>query len=108
MARLEGVFCPAVTFFDAQGGLDVATFEEHLHHLMDAGLQGVVPLGTMGEFTLLTDAERRTLAEASVHAVGGKGKVIVGTGSPSTDTAGAPSLPGQDVGAGGVGGGPPF
>ena len=99
MARLEGVFCPTVTFFDAQGGLDVATFEEHLHHLMDAGLQGVVPLGTMGEFTLLTDAERRTLAEASVHAVGGKGKVIVGTGSPSTDTAVALSLHAQDVGA---------
>ena len=99
MARLEGLFCPTVTFFDEKGGLDVNTFEAHLHHLIDAGLQGVVPLGTMGEFTLLTDAERRSLTEATVLAVGGKGKVIAGTGSPSTDTAVALSRHAEDVGA---------
>ncbi len=99
MPRLEGVFCPTVTFYDEKGGLDVKTFETHLHRLIDAGLQGVVPLGTMGEFTLLTDAERRTLTEAAVVAVGGRGKVLAGTGSPSTDGAVALSRHAEDVGA---------
>ena len=99
MSRIEGVFCPTVTFYDAKGFVDVGAFRTHLRHLIDAGLQGVVPMGTMGEFTLLTEDERRLLAEASVKAVDGKGKVLVATGSPSTQVTVALSRHAQDVGA---------
>lgn len=99
MARLEGVFCPTVTFYDAHGRIDVPAFQTHLRNLVAAGLDGVFPLGTMGEFTLLSDAERRTLAEAAVEAVDGRGKLLIGTGSPSTEAAVGLSRHAEEVGA---------
>lgn len=102
VVRFEGIFCPTVTFYDARGRVDVATYEKHLRNLVGAGLQGVVPMGTMGEFTLLSEDERRTLARASVEAMDGKGKVLVATGSPSTEVAVGLSRHAEDVGANAV------
>ena len=100
--RIEGIYCPTVTFYDAAGHVDVKAFQKHVRNLVDAGLQGVVPMGTMGEFTLLSGDERRTLAQAAVEAVNGKGKVLVATGSPSTEVAVGLSRHAQEIGADGV------
>ncbi len=102
MPRLEGILCPAVTFFDARGEIDLEAFKRHLANLVERGLHGVAPIGTMGEFTLLDEDERRWLAEAAVEAVGDRGLVLIGTGSPRTDRAVDFSRHAEDVGAHGV------
>lgn len=99
MPSLEGILCPTVTFFTAKGEVDLAAFRRHLGNLVDRGLHGIAPLGTMGEFTLLDARERRTLAEAAVESVGEKGLVMVGTGSTRTATTVELSRHAEDVGA---------
>ena len=99
MSRLEGIVCPPITFFNRKGAVDEASFRRHLRNLVDRGLHGVFPNGTMGEFTLLTAEERRHLAEAAVDAVGDDATVFVGTGSMRTDEAVELSRHAQDIGA---------
>ena len=99
MSRLEGIVCPTITFFDRKGAVDEEAFKTHLRALVDRGLHGVFPNGTMAEFTLLRNEERRRLAEAAVDAVGDDAIVFVGTGSPRTDETVELSRHAQDIGA---------
>lgn len=102
MPPLRGILCPSITFFDASGEVDLETFKRHLRNLVDRGLHGVAPLGTMGEFTLLDEDERRWIAEAAVEAVGDRAPVVIGTGSPRTDRAVELARHAEDIGAHGV------
>ena len=72
------VSSPIVTPFDADGGVDAAALAGHVETLVDAGLDGVVPCGTTGEFASLTDAERRTAIETVVEATDGRVPVVAG------------------------------
>lgn len=67
--------------------------------LMDAGMHAVVYCGSMGDWPLLTDAQRqegvRRLVEADV-------KVVVGTGAQNTRIAAAHAAHAQQVGAHGL------
>lgn len=69
---------PIVTPFDADGGVDADALASHVSTLVDAGLDGMVPCGTTGEFASLTDAERRAVVETTVEAVDGRVPVIAG------------------------------
>ena len=76
--RHAAVSPPIVTPFDADGDVDTDALASHVSTLVDAGLDGMVPCGTTGEFASLTDAERRAVVEATVEAVGGDVPVIAG------------------------------
>ena len=69
---------PIVTPFDADGDVDAEALAAHVETLVDAGLDGMVPCGTTGEFASLTDAERRTVVETTVEAADGRVPVIAG------------------------------
>jgi len=69
---------PIVTPFDAAGELDTDALVSHVETLVDAGLDGMVPCGTTGEFASLTDKECRTVVETVVKAVDGRIPVIAG------------------------------
>ncbi|WP_123619429.1 dihydrodipicolinate synthase family protein [Halorubrum sp. CSM-61] len=77
------VSSPIVTPFDADGGVDVDALANHVETLVDAGLDGIVPCGTTGEFASLTDAERRTAIETVVDAADGRVPVIAGAADTS-------------------------
>ncbi|WP_329140140.1 dihydrodipicolinate synthase family protein [Streptomyces sp. NBC_01476] len=64
----------------APAGLAVAydRYAEHCRWLVDNGCAGVGPNGSLGEYSSLTDEERRTVARTAIAAVAGHGKVIVG------------------------------
>jgi 2-dehydro-3-deoxy-phosphogluconate/2-dehydro-3-deoxy-6-phosphogalactonate aldolase len=99
---LHGVVPPTVTAFNDDESLDVSTTAAHARFVVDRGAHGVFPLGTNGEFALLTPEERAQVVEAVVDEVGGEVPVIAGVGAPSTretiahakraDTAGADGL----------------
>ena len=67
--------------------------------LVDAGMRGVVYCGSMGEWPLLTDADRRRGAEALVRA---GIPVVVGTGAQSTTRAVEFAAHARNTGAAGL------
>jgi len=99
---LHGVVPPTVTAFDEDESLDAETTAEHARFVVDAGAHGVFPLGTNGEFPLLTPDERDHVVEAVVDEVGGEVPVIAGVGAPSTRQTVAHAEHAESVGADGV------
>ncbi|WP_424638733.1 dihydrodipicolinate synthase family protein [Embleya sp. AB8] len=51
--------------------IDYDAFAEHARRLVDAGCDGVVPNGSLGEYQTLTAEERATVVEVAVQAIGG-------------------------------------
>lgn len=58
--------------------VDYDTFGEHVDFLMSNGCRGVGPNGSLGEYSSLTDEERRKVVQVAVDAVGGRGLVVAG------------------------------
>ncbi|KAJ4525306.1 hypothetical protein HRR83_000985 [Exophiala dermatitidis] len=82
MVELKGVLVALVTAWtDDQKSID----KQQL--IFDAGNHGLVPVGTTGEFTAMTIAERKQLIELCVQNAAGRGPVVAGTGATSTQDA---------------------
>ena len=79
---LRGVVPPTVTAFDDAGAVDHDATAAHAQFVVDGGARAVFPLGTNGEFALLTGDERRAVVETVADAV--DVPVIAGVGAEST------------------------
>jgi len=58
--------------------VDYDKFAKHCDWLISNGCRGVGPNGSLGEYSSLTDEERRTVIQVAVEAVGGRGLVVAG------------------------------
>ncbi|MDQ2660535.1 MAG: dihydrodipicolinate synthase family protein [Actinomycetota bacterium] len=58
--------------------VDYDRFAEHVDFLMSNGCRGVGPNGSLGEYSSLTDEERRQVIRVAVEAVDGRGIVVAG------------------------------
>lgn len=58
--------------------VDYDKFGEHVDFLMANGCRGVGPNGSLGEYSSLTDEERRRVIQVAKQAVDGRGIVIAG------------------------------
>ncbi|GAA1830558.1 dihydrodipicolinate synthase family protein [Actinomadura chokoriensis] len=67
--------------------VDYDAFAEHCRWLVGSGCRGVGPNGSLGEYSALTDDERRRVARTAVEAVGGDGVVIAGVHGPGSHQA---------------------
>lgn len=85
MADSFDVLTPLVTPFDADGDLDVAGLESLVQHVAAAGVDGIVPCGTTGEFETLSPQEYRTVVRTATETAPENCRVIVGTAA--TDVA---------------------
>jgi len=99
---LHGVVPPTVTAFHEDETLDVETTAAHARFVVDGGAHGVFPLGTNGEFALLTGDERRRVVEAVVDEIDGDVPVIAGVGTPSTHETVQHAEHAESVGADGI------
>ncbi|GAB6862204.1 dihydrodipicolinate synthase family protein [Haloplanus litoreus] len=97
---LRGVVPPTVTAFDAEGRVDHDATAAHAQFVVDGGATGVFPLGTNGEFPLLTGDERRAVVETVTDAV--DVPVIAGVGAASTRETVANATHAEATGADGV------
>jgi 4-hydroxy-2-oxoglutarate aldolase len=84
MPKLEGIFPPIPTPFDANGEIDVAALAENLGWWSRFDLSGVVVLGSNGEAVLLDEDERLSLIDATRAGVPEDRSIIAGTGAQST------------------------
>jgi 4-hydroxy-tetrahydrodipicolinate synthase len=84
---LRGVYVPLITPFAADGSVDLGALEGLAHGYLDAGVTGLVPLGTTGEAPLLDAAEKRAVVDLCARVGRERGaQVIVGSGTNSTAT----------------------
>jgi 4-hydroxy-tetrahydrodipicolinate synthase len=79
-----------------------------VERLIGAGVGGLVPGGSTGEFTTLTHAERRQLVDTTVAAAAGRVPVVAGTGALSTRETVELSVHAERAGAAAVMIVPPF
>lgn len=80
-----GTMVPAmVTPFTHDGELDGEATQSLANYLVDNGADGLVVTGTTGETSTLTDDENIKVFELVVEAVGGRAKVLAGTGMNDT------------------------
>lgn len=66
----KGVFPAFTTKFTANDTLDLALFEKGLQAQLDAGVDGIVLGGSLGEASTLTTEEKETLVKLAIDIVG--------------------------------------
>jgi 4-hydroxy-tetrahydrodipicolinate synthase len=105
----HGVLPALITPFNDDGdAIDTHALTAIVNRLVAAGVGGLVPGGSTGEFTTLTHAERRQLVEVTVEAAAGRVPVVAGTGALSTRETVELSRHAERAGAAGVMVVPPF
>ena len=109
MPDFHGVLPALITPFTEDGAdVDADALAGLVDRLIGAGVSGLVPGGSTGEFTTLTDAERREVTEVTVEAAAGRVPVVAGTGALSTSETVELSVHAERAGAGAVMVVPPF
>src|SRR5919202_5803716 len=105
----HGVLPALVTPFTDDGeAIDAAALGAIVERLIGAGVGGFVPGGSTGEFTTLSNAERRALVEVTVEAAPGRVPVVAGTRALSTRETVELSVHAEAAGAAAVMIVPPF
>ncbi len=83
----QGVFPAVTTQFKDDFSVDQGATLTHVDKLIDAQVDGLIMLGTVGENSSLTDEEKRDLARATVEHVAGRVPVLVGVAENTTRQA---------------------
>ena len=85
---LRGILAAVTTPFTEDGtAIDAAALQHQVERLVAAGIHGIVPTGTTGEFTTLSADEYRRVIELYVKGADGRIPVIAGIGALSTQAA---------------------
>ncbi len=97
-----GVYPATTTLFRADQTLDVDATMRHALGLVDAGADGLVMLGTVGENCSLETAEKLDVLRATVAAVNGRVPVLTGVAEYTTAAAVALTNAARAVGVDGI------
>ena len=81
----EGIFCPSITITDDDGAIDYELWGRHLDHLADAGIDGVLLFGSIGEFYSVSLEDKKSVVDFAVKRVASRMKVFVGVGDTTYD-----------------------
>lgn len=102
MARFNGVYVASITPFSEDGRVDIPRFRDHLAWLIEAGVDGIVPTGSCGEYASLDDDERQVVMETVAEVTRGRVPFVVGVAGPTTDKVVKWTQLAQSLGAQGV------
>jgi 4-hydroxy-tetrahydrodipicolinate synthase len=102
MPDLHGVFPYLVTPLDPDGKVRTAVLERLCDDLIQAGVHGLTPLGSTGEFAYLDRAQRSAVVTATIEAARGRVPVVAGVASTATADAVAQAKAYQKLGADGI------
>jgi len=86
-ARFHGVFPYVVSPVRESGEVNAQVLERLCDDLIKAGVHGLTPLGSTGEFAYLSWAQRRRVVEAVIEAAGGRVPVVAGVASTTISDA---------------------
>ncbi len=102
MTDFHGVFPYLVSPTDADGKIRDRVLGRLCDDLIKAGVHGLTPLGSTGEFAYLSNSQRETIVRATIEAAAGRVPVVAGVASTSTLDAVAQARQYQRLGASGI------
>jgi 4-hydroxy-tetrahydrodipicolinate synthase len=102
MTSFHGVFPYLVSPVDTDGNVRVAVLAKLCDDLIAAGVHGLTPLGSTGEFAYLGREQRTAVVRTTVEAAQARVPVIAGVASTSTGDAATQAKSYQDLGADGI------
>lgn len=76
----SGVITPVVTMLDENKKLDLNGVEALIEHLISGGVNGMLIMGSIGEFFALSQDEKEAYVDFVIEKVAGRVPVLVGTG----------------------------
>lgn len=97
-----GVYPAVTTKFHENGDLDIPNFVRNLEAQVEAGVNGIIIGGSLGESSTITHDERIELCKAALASVGDKVDVIVNIAEGSTRAAVELAKRSQENGAHGL------
>jgi dihydrodipicolinate synthase/N-acetylneuraminate lyase len=83
----QGIYPALTTKFTSDDKLDFQLFEKNLKAQLDAGVEGVILGGTLGEASVLSNDEKFELVRFTVEKVAGKVPVVMNIAEGSTREA---------------------
>lgn len=105
----RGTYTVLITPFTEDGGaVDLKALERLVEFQIAEGIDGLIPLGSTGEFLSVSREERTAITETVVRAAAGRVPVLMGTGAEDTREVVALSREAESLGADGVMIVPPF
>jgi 4-hydroxy-tetrahydrodipicolinate synthase len=102
MSDFHGVFPYLVSPIDAQGRIKTDVLGRLASDLIKAGVHGLTPLGSTGEFAYLDRAQREAVVRATIEAADKRVPVVAGVASTATADAVAQAKSFQKLGADGI------
>jgi 4-hydroxy-tetrahydrodipicolinate synthase len=84
---LQGCGTALVTPFHPDGSLDLPTLHAHVKAQVEAGISLLIPCGTTGEASTLTEAETHLVIETTIAAAAGRVPVFAGCTHNATSVA---------------------
>src|SRR5229473_1082126 len=102
MPDFHGVFPYLVSPIDVSGQIRDGVLSRLCDDLIKAGVHGLTPLGSTGEFAYLNGAQRGTIVQTTIEAAKGRVPVIAGVASTSTADAVMQAKAYQKLGADGI------
>lgn len=100
--NFHGVFPYLVSPIDAHGRVKTDVLGKLCADLIKAGVHGLTPLGSTGEFAYLTHAQKETVVQATIEAAGKRVPVVAGVASTATAEAVEQARRWQKRGADGI------
>ena len=97
--HLQGSIVAMVTPFHEDGSVNFGVLTELLERQIAAGTDGILTLGTTGEYSTMSHEEDAAVVEHTIRVVDGRVPVIVGSGSNCTATQIEKSILYQNMGA---------
>jgi 4-hydroxy-tetrahydrodipicolinate synthase len=102
MSDFHGVFPYLVSPIDERGDVRGAVLSKLIDDLIKAGVQGVTPLGSTGEFAYLNNQQRSDIVRISIEAAAGRVPVVAGVAATATADAVAQARLYAKLGADGI------
>src|SRR3978361_1960345 len=98
----QGVFPAVKTKFTDSDEIDFDAFDRNLTAQLEAGVDGFILGGSLGEASVLSDDEKLALLNTTLCFVDGKVPVLLNIAEQTTKTAVACAQKAQDFGASGL------
>jgi 4-hydroxy-tetrahydrodipicolinate synthase len=102
MSDFHGVFPYLVSPIGHRGRILTDVLGRLASDLVKAGVHGLTPLGSTGEFAYLNSSQREAVVRSTIEAAGGQVPVIAGVASTSTAEAVEQAKTYQALGAAGI------
>jgi 4-hydroxy-tetrahydrodipicolinate synthase len=102
MTDFHGVFPYLVSPVDESGRVKTDVLGRLVNDLIAAGVHGLTPLGSTGEFAYLNNEQRAAIVRATIEAAAGRVPVVAGVASTTTADAVAQARFYAELGANGI------